>query len=91
MISSSSYYWIPVRRIYKTYPVYQPDHEPEGYLDQLKTREPVEIWDTSTLKSEEDWVQAGKLVFEAPLFGGAVGSTSDSFQSSLYVRGTTLA
>ena len=25
------YYAIPVRPIYKSYPVYHPDHEPEGY------------------------------------------------------------
>jgi hypothetical protein len=31
-ISSAYYYRIPVRPIYKSYPVYAPGHEPPGYL-----------------------------------------------------------
>ena len=32
------YYRIPVRRIYKGYPVYIPGKEPPGYLDWLRSR-----------------------------------------------------
>src|SRR5271163_2913785 len=42
---SSYYYSIPVRPIYKNYPVYAPGREPQGYIDSLKQREPEIIWD----------------------------------------------
>src|SRR5580704_12310251 len=32
-ISSDYYYRIPVRPIYKSYPIYAPGHEPPGYLE----------------------------------------------------------
>lgn len=35
-ISSSYYYSIPVRPIYKSYDVYRPDREPRGYMDQTE-------------------------------------------------------
>jgi hypothetical protein len=86
LISPSAYYWTPIRPIYKTYPVYHPDHEPLGYLDWLKKQEPRDIWDATTLESQEDWIQAGKLVFEAPLGGGALAPTSADYLDSFYVR-----
>src|SRR5215813_14698705 len=39
-ISADYYYRIPVRPIYKSYPVYHPDQEPAGYLDSLRKQEP---------------------------------------------------
>ena len=39
------YYKIPVRPIYKSYPIYAPGHEPPGYMDWLKQQEPQIIWD----------------------------------------------
>jgi hypothetical protein len=67
LISSSYYYSIPVRPIYKSYAVYRPDREPRGYMDQLKRKEPQIIFDASKLKSEADWTQAGEMVFDAPI------------------------
>jgi hypothetical protein len=86
LISASTYYWFPIRKIYKTYPVYHPDREPEGYLEWLKDQEPELAWDAVQPKSQEDWVQAGKLVFEAPLGGGGMTPSSAEYQDSLYVR-----
>ena len=40
-ISAEDYYRIPVRSIYKTYPKYDPDHEPAGYERWLKAQVPV--------------------------------------------------
>src|ERR1700743_1501239 len=40
-VPASYYYRIPVRPIYKMYPVYAPGHEPAGYMDWLKQQEPV--------------------------------------------------
>src|SRR3974390_2843202 len=35
-VSAEYYYKIPVRPIYKNYPVYAPGHEPPGYLEWLQ-------------------------------------------------------
>ena len=70
-VSADYYYRIPVRPIYKSYPVYAHGREPAGYLDWLKTQEPVVLWDdTATaprLETDADWIRAGELVFDAPL------------------------
>ena len=67
IISSSYYYSIPVRPIYKSYAVYRPDREPRGYIDQLKRKAPEVIFNSSKLKSEADWINAGEMVFDAPI------------------------
>lgn len=70
-VSADYYYKIPVRPIYKQYPVYAPGREPIGYIDELKKKEPVIIWDNSAhrpaLRSETDWIRAGEVVFNAAL------------------------
>ncbi len=71
-ISSEYYYRIPAREIYRQYPVYAPDREPAGYLDWLAQQEPEIVFDASTLHSDEDWIRAGKLAFEAPIVYNAV-------------------
>ena len=65
-VTAEYYYAIPVRPIYRSYPVYHPDREPPGYLDQLRRHEPEITFVPSRLRTEEEWIQAGKLVFEAP-------------------------
>ena len=72
-VSAEFYYKIPVRVIWKSYPVYHPDRAPSGYLDLLQTQEPQEIWSSDQLKSEEDWVRAGEIVFDAPTAYGSIG------------------
>src|SRR5262249_19051550 len=67
LISSSYYYSMPVRPIYKSYAVYRPDREPRGYMDQLKRELPQVIFDASKLRSEADWTKAGEMVFDAPI------------------------
>jgi hypothetical protein len=66
-ISSDYYYRMPVRPVYKSYPVYRPDKEPAGYLDSLKKQEPEIVFDASILKTKEDWIKAGERVFDAPI------------------------
>ena len=44
-VSADYYYRIPVRPIYKSYPVYHPGKEPSGYFENLKQRPPVVVWD----------------------------------------------
>jgi hypothetical protein len=86
-ITADYYYKIPVRPIYKTYPVYAPGHEPTGYLDWLQSQEPVILWDDKDhappLETEADWIKAGEMVFDAPI---AAGGLSGPLRDPLYVR-----
>ncbi|MCG3160822.1 MAG: hypothetical protein JMDDDDMK_01897 [Acidobacteria bacterium] len=66
-ISADYYYRIPVRPIYKSYPVYTPGKEPSGYEAWLKQQEPETVFDAATLKTEADWIKAGEIVFDAPV------------------------
>jgi hypothetical protein len=67
-IPAHYYYRMPVRPIYKSYPVYAPGKEPPGYGDWLKQQEPEIVFDAAKLKTEADWIKAGEIVFDAPIF-----------------------
>jgi hypothetical protein len=71
-IAAEDYYRIPERTLYKTYPVYHPDREPEGYQEWLATREPEPVFEASQLESEADWIAAGEIVFNDPTSFGPV-------------------
>ena len=70
-VSADYYYRIPVRPVYQQYPVYAPGREPAGYLEELKRKEPVIIWDgaahTPALRTDQDWIRAGEMVFGAAI------------------------
>jgi hypothetical protein len=66
-VSPAYYYRMPVRPIYKSYPVYRPDREPRGYFDGLARQEPEIIFDERTLGTEPAWIDAGRMVFSAPI------------------------
>jgi hypothetical protein len=66
-ISADYYYRIPVRPIYKDYPIYAPGKEPPRYLDRLGRLEPQVIFDATKLRTEDDWIKAGEIVFDAPI------------------------
>lgn len=70
-ITADYYYKIPVRPIYKQYPVYAPSREPAGYMDWLKQQEPVILWNDAGVKpeltTEADWLKSGEAVFDAPI------------------------
>jgi hypothetical protein len=81
------YYKIRVRPIYRSYPVYAPSHEPPGYMDGLRQKEPVVFWDDKgqapSLKTEADWISAGEVVFGSPIgYGGLFAGFP---QEALYV------
>ncbi|MBI1355124.1 MAG: hypothetical protein GC160_12315 [Acidobacteria bacterium] len=71
-ISEADYYGIPERKVYRTYPVYHPDREPEGYWQWLHEREPEIAFDPAQLRTREDWIAAGDRVFHAPVSFGPV-------------------
>jgi len=76
-VSSDYYYRIPVRTIFKNYPVYAPGKEPAGYLQWLKEQEPESAFDASALKTEADWIRAGELVFDSPIFYDNIAQIAD--------------
>ncbi|MGH9718688.1 MAG: hypothetical protein ACRD8O_00615 [Bryobacteraceae bacterium] len=87
-ISEETYYRIPARTIYKTYPIYHPSREPAGYLDSLKTREPEIAFDPSKLKSRAEWIAAGELVFNAPASFGPMFFTAADLRDAGFYRET---
>jgi len=80
--AADCYYRIPVRPIYKSYPVYAPGHEPPGYMDWLKQQEPVIIWgrlrpQTPTPDGSRLEIKAGEIVFDSPISYNALATVTD--------------
>jgi hypothetical protein len=72
------YYTIPVRKIYKSYPIYVAGKEPKGYLEWLSRQEPQEITiDGTVLRTEADLIKYGELVFDAPIVYNGFGNAAD--------------
>src|SRR5262245_44364833 len=44
-VSADYYYKVPVRTIYKSYPIYAPGRAPAGYIEKLKTLDPQVAFD----------------------------------------------
>ena len=66
VVSADYYYRIPVTPIYKSYPVYAPGRAPAGYMEQLKRLAPELAFNPAKLRTKEDWIRAGEIVFDAP-------------------------
>lgn len=71
------YYRVPIRPVYKTYPVYAPGREPAHYVQWLEKQEPEVIFEPARLHSEADWIRAGELVFDAPFGFNFVFTVAD--------------
>jgi hypothetical protein len=71
-LTADQFYRLPELKIYRSYPVYAPGKEPAGYLEKLKQAEPELVFDATRLKADADWIQAGELVFEAPVTISAI-------------------
>jgi hypothetical protein len=54
-ISAKEYYSLPVENL-RTYPVYFPGREPEGYWDMLQRVGPQPLIEPEKLKTEADWI-----------------------------------
>ena len=63
-VPADYYYRIPVRPIYKQYPIYAPGREPRGYMEWLERQDPVIVWDdrghAPPLQTEADWIRAAR-------------------------------
>src|ERR1044072_184791 len=84
--SPAYYYSLGTLPIYKSYPIYAPGKEPPHYLEWLEQQEPAVAFDPSTLKTKEDWIKAGELVFNAPIFYNAVNSVAEVRDEAWYKR-----
>src|SRR6266849_5478910 len=62
-ISSAQYYSLRVENL-RTYPVYHPGREPAGYWKMLQRVGPQSMIEPEKLKTEADWIEAGRRVFE---------------------------
>jgi hypothetical protein len=76
-VPAEYYYRVPVRPVYKTYPVYAPGREPANYVEWLNKQEPEIIFDAARLRSQQDWIKAGEKVFDAPFGFNFVISMAD--------------
>ncbi len=72
--SEADYYNAPVDNL-RTYPVYYPGREPAGYWEMLQTVGPRPLIDPAVLNTQDDWIQAGKRVFEE--YDGPAGRNFD--------------
>jgi hypothetical protein len=90
-VETDFYYAIPVRPIYKSYPKYHPDKEPPSYQDGLRRQEPVVRWDDGAhrpkLVSEEDWIKAGEIVFNAPILFSPQTDTTEQMRAFISKTG----
>ncbi len=84
------YYRIPVAPIYKSYPVYAPGYEPPGYINWLKDQPPQILWDgdghAPALRTQQDWIKAGEVVFDAAVRYGGNRLFSDLRDPSWYAE-----
>jgi hypothetical protein len=62
-ISAKEYYSLSVENL-RTYPVYYPGREPEGYWEMLQKVGPKPLIEPENLRSQTDWIAAGRRVFE---------------------------
>src|SRR6476619_4014473 len=60
---SAEYYSLPVQN-YRSYPVYMPGREPEGYWEMLQHIGPKPLINARTVHTEADWLKAGQSVFD---------------------------
>jgi hypothetical protein len=76
-VSADYYYRIPVTLVYKSYPVYAPGRAPGGYMEKLRRLAPELAFNPTRLKTKEDWIGAGEIIFDAPTTYGAVVNLED--------------
>src|SRR4051794_21262090 len=87
-IPEAEYYRVPERSIYKSYPVYAPGREPEGYQEWLKTREAEIAFDSTKLHSREEWNGAGEVVFNWPLSLSPMFFSAQDLRDPEFLRST---
>ena len=62
-MSADDYYSMTVENV-RTYPVYFPGREPDGYWKMLQRVGPQPLIEPERLSSDADWIDAGRRVFD---------------------------
>jgi len=62
-IPAREYYSLAIENL-RTYPVYFPGREPQGYWEMLQHIGPKPLIEPEKLKTEADWIEAGRRVFD---------------------------
>jgi len=62
-MSATDYYAMAVENL-RTYPVYFPGREPDGYWEMLQRVGPKPLIEPDGLTTEADWIKAGQRVFD---------------------------
>ena len=62
--TAAQYHAVPADNL-KTYPVYHPDKEPPGYWQWLQKQKPLPLVNASVLRTDQDWIRAGEMEFQA--------------------------
>jgi hypothetical protein len=62
-MSVKDYYALEVENL-RTYPVYFPGREPDGYWEMLQHIGPRALIEPQALQTEADWIEAGRRVFD---------------------------
>lgn len=60
--TEDEYYRAPIDNL-RSYDVYYPGREPEGYWEFLNTVGPKPLIEPATLETEADWIEAGRRIF----------------------------
>lgn len=89
-VSEAYYYSLSVRPVYRSYPIYHPDHEPAGYRETLLEAEPEVVFDAAALRTDEDWIEAGALVFHQPINYNGPFISSDDVQDPAWYEALDL-
>ncbi|HMB64051.1 MAG TPA: hypothetical protein VKN36_13310 [Eudoraea sp.] len=79
---------LPEHVIYKSYPVYAKEFEPDGYLDSLRNLDPEIVFDPNKITTEADWIRAGEEVFFWPANFNDADSIIFAQIDSDYLRGS---
>jgi hypothetical protein len=81
---------LPPHVIYRTYPVYVREFERQGYIDSLRSLEPEVVFDESKIKTPEDWIKAGELVFHWPVAYSPVKANMSTLTSKNFTSGKSV-
>jgi len=65
-VGAEYYYRMRERVMFRRYTVYTSKSEPAGYLEKLALAEPEVAFDSAKIKTDQDWIMAGREVFRYP-------------------------
>lgn len=86
-ISADYYYKLPVRPIYKSYPIYHPSKQPAGYMEWLRSQGPqIVSLDFASFRTREEWIRAGEVAFDAPTGYEGAGNAQQFGDAAYYKR-----